>query len=124
MNRPLHLLLALAVLVCSAASASAESEAAIKARMLKRLPTIVSLAQRGAVGENNRGTLTPRGAMSGAESAAVRAENADRQAVYAIIAKKAGTSASVVGKQRAKQIRASAPKGTWVQNPDGSWKKV
>ena len=43
--------------------------------------------------------------------------------LYAIIAKKTGTSATTVGKQRAAQIRSSAPKGTLVQQTNGSWGK-
>ena len=121
MNRPFSILLSLCVFLIGTQLAGADDQSAIKARMSKRLPTIVALAKRGAIGENNLGKLTERGSLSAAEKSVVKAENADRVAVYALIAKKTGTSSAVVGKQRAAQIRAAAAKGTWVQKTDGSW---
>lgn len=124
MNHSLRFLLAFSILLLGATFASADSEADLKSRMSKRLPDVVALLQRGAVGENNKGTLTARGALSTPEKAIVAAENTDRATVYALIAGKTKTSASVVGQQRAKQIRESAASGTWVQQPDGSWEKA
>ncbi len=121
MHRPFRLLLALCVLLAGTHLAGADEQSAIKARMSKRLPTILALAKRGAVGENNLGQLTPRGSLSATEKATVNAENSDRVAVYALIARKTGASPAVVGRQRAAQIRASAAKGTWIQKSDGSW---
>ena len=124
MNHPIRILLAFSILVLGAPLASADSESDLKSRMSKRLPAVVALLKREAVGENNKATLTVRGALSSSEKATVDAENADRRAVYALIAAKTGTSATRVAQARAKQIRASAPSGTWVQLPDGSWKKA
>jgi uncharacterized protein YdbL (DUF1318 family) len=124
MNHPIRILLAFSILLLGAPLASADSESELKARMSKRLPTVVALLKREAVGENNKATLTVRGALSASEKATVDAENTDRLAVYSLIASKAGTSATAVAQARAKQIRASAPAGTWVQLPDGSWKKA
>ena len=124
MNRPFSILLLLSVFLAGMLPAVADDQSAIKARMLKRLPTIVVLAKRGAVGENNLGKLTAKGSMSANEKASVTAENADRVAVYALIAKKAKASAASVGRQRAAQIRKAAKKGTWVQKTDGSWVKA
>lgn len=101
----------------------AASASVLKARMEKRLPIIVSLKKRGLIGENNKGYLTVRGSLTSAQKSAVIAENADRRAVYGIIAAKAKTSAVSVGKTRAASIRKSAPAGTWIQLTNGSWKK-
>ena len=124
MNRSFQILLSFCVFLFGAQFASAASEAELKARMSQRLPTIVALAKRGAVGENNQAQLTARGTMSAAERATVNAENADRRAGYALIAKRAGTSATAVARQRAAQIRSSAAKGTWIQMTDGSWRQA
>ena len=121
MNHPIRILLALCLLLAGTHFAGADEESVIKSRMSKRLPTILALAKRGAVGENKLGQLTPRGSLSAAEKATVNAENSDRVAVYALIAKKAGASPAAVGRQRAAQIRSSAAKGTWIQKTDGSW---
>lgn len=125
MKQSLVTLLSILILVVGLAPvAQADSAGAIKARMAQRLAKVVALKQSGSVGENNQGYLSPRGALSGANKALVNAENADRRAVYQLIATKTKSSASVVGKTRAKSIRSSAPSGTWVQMPDGSWKKA
>lgn len=105
-------------------AAHADTPAQLKARMSERLAKVVALKQNGSVGENNLGFLTPRGSLTAAESAMVNAENSDRRAVYGIIAGKTNSSGAAVGKTRAKSIRSSAPSGTWVQMPDGSWKKA
>ena len=124
MNRSFSILLILSVFFGGLLSAVADDQASIKARMLKRLPTIVALAKRGVVSENNQGQLTPKGSMSASEKVIVNAENTDRVAAYTLIAKKAKASVSSVGRQRAAQIRKSAAKGTWVQKTDGSWVKA
>ena len=105
-------------------AAHADTSSEIKSRMAKRLGQIVALKKSGSVGENNQGYLTVRGNLSAKDSTMVKAENADRKAVYQIIATKAKTSAASVGKTRAASIRKSAAKGTWVQLPSGAWKQV
>lgn len=125
MKQSLVTLFSILILVVGLAPvAQADSAGAIKARMAQRLGQVVALKQNGSVGENNQGYLTARKALSGKNAALLAAENADRRAVYQIIAGKTKSSASVVGRTRAKSIRSSAPSGTWVQMPDGSWKKA
>jgi len=125
MKRSIATLLSIFILMVGLAPATeAASASELKARMAKRLGQIVALKQKGAVGENNLGYLTVKGALSGGESAAMKAENADRRAVYTIIAGKTKSSATTVGKARAKSIRSSAKTGTWVQLPSGAWKKA
>ena len=92
----------------------------LKQRMLDRLPAIVELKNKGIVGENNQGYLEFRGAKKEGEDV-VRAENADRKAVYGAIAKKQGTTPQLVGQRRAQQIAREAEPGQWLQKPDGSW---
>ena len=125
MKRIIATLLSIFILMIGLAPVSeAASSSELKARMAKRLGQMVALKQKGSIGENNQGYLAVRGALSASEAAQVKAENADRRAVYQIIASKTKSSASVVGKARAKSIRSSAAKGTWIQMPDGSWKKA
>jgi uncharacterized protein len=93
-----------------------------KTRMDARLPKVDALKAKGAIGENNRGLLEVR--SQDAEAAGiVSAENRDREAVYAALAKKEGTSADQVGRARAKQLAARSAPGVWVQKEDGSWAK-
>lgn len=118
------LVIAFAFVLGLAPEAHADSAAAIKSRMAKRLPQVVALKQDGSVGENNLGYLTARKALSAEKTKLVATENADRKAVYLLIAAKTKTSATSVGKTRAASIRKSAPKGTWVQLASGAWKQM
>ncbi len=115
-------LLMLAILFAAQCSFAAIADAAgIKERMKARIPVINALKAKGIVGENNKGFLEFRGAKSKAD--VVAAENKDRKAVYAAIAKQQGVSAELVGQRRAAQIAAKSRGGELYQKSDGSWVK-
>ena len=101
-------------------TAFAESAGDIRRRMEQRLSQIDTLKSQEIVGENNRGYLEER-KPGGADT--VAAENRDREAVYALIAKETGAAPDAVGRARAKQIAANSRSGVWVQDEAGSWKK-
>ncbi|MCP5535044.1 MAG: YdbL family protein [Akkermansiaceae bacterium] len=125
MKKPIAMLVAItACFFVGTPASQADNASELKARMEQRLNQVVALKQNGSVGENNLGYLTARKALSGDDAKLVAAENADRKAVYTIIAGKTHSSATTVGKTRAASIRKSAPKGTWVQLADGSWKEM
>jgi len=94
----------------------------IKDRMLSRLPVINELKAQGLVGENNQGFLEFR---SGKKPSAdlINAENSDRQEVYKAIAVRQNATPALVGQTRAAQIAEKEAQGTWIQSPDGAWKK-
>ena len=96
---------------------------AVKQRMAQRLPAIDALRDRGAVGEDNRGFLAARGALSAAENQTMADENSDRGAVYAALAQQTGSSADQVGRARAKQIAQGSKSGVWLQRENGEWYK-
>jgi uncharacterized protein YdbL (DUF1318 family) len=102
---------------------AAENAADIRRRMEQRLPSIDSLKTSEAIGENNRGLLEMRGSGGADASSVVTAENRDREAVYALIAKETGATPDSVGRARAKQISANSRSGVWVQDASGAWKK-
>jgi len=102
----------------------ADTAEEIKVRMAKRLAQIVALKQNESLGENNQGYLSVRKNLSEKDTTLVKAENADRQSIYQIIADKTESSAAIVGRTRAASIRKTALKGTWVQLPNGSWTQV
>ena len=98
----------------------AEDLAAEKARMSQRLAQLDGLKSSGAIGETNRGMVMARTPSAEATKVADE-ENRDREAVYAAIAKRTGSSADQVGRARAKQIASSSAKGVWLQQDDGNW---
>ncbi|OCC14286.1 hypothetical protein DBT_2275 [Dissulfuribacter thermophilus] len=93
-----------------------------KARMLKRIPAILELKQKGIVGENNRGFLELIRQDKRAKKL-VDDENRDRRIIYAFISKQQGVSIDVVERLRAKQIRHKARPGEWLQDQTGRWYK-
>lgn len=113
------LLLFLVSLVTAISPARGQEE--VKARMAARLPVIDALKAKGAVGENNRGYLEFRGPAEKAE--VVKAENADRSALFAGIAAQQGTTAEVVGRRFAVKFRDLARPGEWFQDDAGTWRK-
>jgi hypothetical protein len=88
--------------------------------MEQRIAEVDALKAKGAIGENNRGYLEARGGDAGA---VVAAENKDREAVYAALAKQTGSSADQVGRARAKQIAQRSRAGEWIQDERGEWKQ-
>lgn len=92
------------------------------ASMRARIPEVVDLKDKGVVGEQLDGLL---GVVNGVGSAdaVVRAENADRLAVYKERARSQGvdlpTFMKVMGEERIKQEKA----GRHVQNAQGQWMK-
>lgn len=110
------LLVVAALVLLGALPASAQG---LKERMAARLPVIDDLKARGIVGENNQGYLEFVGPPEKAQ--VVAAENADRQAAYATIARQTGASPEAVGRQRAAQIAQKSMPGVRLQKPDGTW---
>ena len=86
--------LALAALALAGGTVTAHAQDmnAVRQRMEQRLSSLDALKDKGLVGENNRGYLEARGALSPADSSAVAAENADRGIVYAAIARQTGSN--------------------------------
>jgi hypothetical protein len=104
-------------------SLRAEDIQAVRSRMVQRLPKIDEMKEQGVVGENNRGLLEARPGNGTADTAAISAENADRQTVYAALAAKTNTTADEVAKARARHIAASSRPGVWIQDEAGAWSK-
>ena len=112
----------LALLLC-AASAFGVDLATLQKEMKARMPQVIALLDKGAVGSNKQAYLEVRGQLTDAERKIVDAENAARKAVYAEIAKKNNTTIDVVERQRAEQLSKRLPKGkkVWYQTADGKW---
>ncbi len=50
-------------------------------------------------------------------------ENADRKALYGIVASRLGLTIAVVGEGRAESLRNASAPGVWLQAPDNTWYK-
>ncbi|EIQ00569.1 hypothetical protein OpiT1DRAFT_05116 [Opitutaceae bacterium TAV1] len=119
-SRVFFIIAAALVFIVGPVAVQAQDMGALKQRMTQRLPSLDALKASGAVGENNRGLVEVRAAKDDAAKV-VAEENADRQAVYAAIAKQTGSTAAAVGQARAKQIATASKPGVWLQNEKGEW---
>ena len=114
------------------ALSAADDAATIKKNMAERKPKIENLKKAGSVGENKAGYLEAMKKdkddkevkLSDDDTKLIEAENKDRKAVYAAIAKKEGSTVDKVGELRAKQIRSKAAEGEFIQGEDGKWVKA
>ncbi|MEM9025813.1 MAG: DUF1318 domain-containing protein [Verrucomicrobiota bacterium] len=126
LNRFIISLLMLAIcgaVLPSNAAAQDMSEPAIKKRALDRVKAIDGLKASGSIGENKAGFIEARGSVSKQSETLIKSENEDRTALYAIIAKRLGLNAKVVGESRADELRKKSAKGVWVQSKSGKWYK-
>lgn len=110
------------VLACTLGiAAQAADMEAVKNRMIARRAAVRSLVATQKAGENRSGYMEARGTLSAADKKVMEEENGDRKAVYAEIAAKTGASAAQVGAQRAKDLMAKLPAGSWQQDAGGNW---
>lgn len=120
---PLFLsLLALFISALPLAAQDADEEA-IKQRILQRVEQVDALKLSGAVGENNKGLLEQRAMLKPDQTKLMNEENADRRALYAIVAQRLGITSAVVGQGRAADLRKKSAAGVWLQADNGSWYK-
>ncbi|MBT5167866.1 MAG: DUF1318 domain-containing protein [Opitutales bacterium] len=118
----LSLILTLSALAVLPQSANAQAEEnGIKQRILQRVGTVDELKIKALVGENNKGLLEQRAMLAPAQTKVMNEENADRKALYAILAKRLGLSVTVVGQGRAESIRKKSAPKLWIQEPSGKW---
>jgi len=104
-------------------SAKADDVANAKQRIHARQDMIAALKDRGVVGENNRGFVEGRGALSAEENSQVAAENGDRGILYAAVASQTGGTPDQAGRARAKKIVENSKPGVWLQDESGRWYK-
>ena len=93
----------------------------IRDRMKQRLPSIITLKDKGIIGEDSNGYLAFVGTSREGQNI-VNAENADRKTVYQMIAKKTGSTIEVVAEKRAKKLAQNAPSGHYIK-VNGTWIK-
>ncbi len=85
-------------------------------RRKDRYNELISLEEKGAVGENKNGFVEARDAKNaGSSEELIKSENSDRMLIYKAVAEKNGTSVEEVEKLYAKRLQASAPIGAPIE---------
>jgi uncharacterized protein YdbL (DUF1318 family) len=112
----------IALFLAPATLFAAESKEALQKRFKERYPEIRKLKDAGTVGETDAGELEFVAGKNSKASKLVEEENADRHALYELIAKDEGTSADTVAKHAAQRNIEKAKKGDFLKI-DGKWKQ-
>ena len=91
-------------------------------RMKARLPDVMEAKSKGSIGESVDGLLLIRDKKVNSKvEKLVKTENADRNALFKVLAKQTGGDRKLVAKKFAKGIASRAKKGHWFKNPAGNW---
>jgi uncharacterized protein len=115
-------LIALFLLPATLFAADAKKEA-LQKRFKERYPEIRKFKDAGVIGETDTGEVELVEGQKDAKAVKlVEEENADRHALYELIAKEEGTSVDTVAKHAAQRNIEKAKKGDFVKI-DGKWKK-
>ena len=92
--------------------------------MTERLPNVIKAKGAGTVGEGVDGLLHIRGDDDSTElEKMVAAENKDRKALFASLAKKTEGSTAEAAKVFAKAMIGKGKKGHWFRSSKGTWKQ-
>jgi uncharacterized protein YdbL (DUF1318 family) len=111
--------------ICAPAAARANDDSAkLKERFKQRHPQLVELKDGARVGETTEGYVDFVQANYSKDRSAkklVEAENRDRRALYALIAKKAGTAPETVAKRNARRNFNKAKPHHYLKLRSGKW---
>ena len=118
-----NMILVAAALAFAGAAQAADRMAELQERFKQRFTDIRKYKDAGQIGETSTGLLAEvKGAGAGAAKV-VADDNVDRQELYALIAKKEGTSPDVVARTNATRNFQRAKKGDWLKGDDGQWRQ-
>ena len=101
-----------------------QADSSFASTMKERLPEVIKAKGEGSVGEGVDGLLHIRGDDASTElEKMVAAENKDRKALFASLAKKTEGSTAEAAKVFAKAMIGKGKKGHWFRSSKGTWKQ-
>jgi len=95
----------------------------LRARFQARHPQIQKLKSEGVIGETVKGYVDFVKDKPADAEATVKEENADREALYKLLAEKENTTPDKVAERNAKRNFERAKSGEYLQESDGKWRK-
>jgi len=121
--RILNIVLAF-VLSASILQAGEMGKKELKERFKGRFLAIEKQKEAGRIGENREGYLEAvkdEYLQDKAVKELIKAENADRKALYELMAEETGADAKTVARHNAMRIYKNAEPGEYLKKADGSW---
>jgi uncharacterized protein YdbL (DUF1318 family) len=114
------------LILCIPILAHAADKKELQARFEKRYPQVLQYKTQGNVGETTSGLLEavdPKYLSDATLKKLIEDENADRQELYAIIAKDENTTPQIVAERTAQRNFQKAHPGDYLKQADGKWTK-
>ncbi len=93
-------------------------------RIKARLPALYAAKDAGSLGEGADGYVHPRSGANQATTNLIKAENADRKALFVSLAKQNNGSVAAAAKAWAKLMKTKARKGHWFRDANGNWEQL
>ena len=115
-------LMILAIFASSTIALAAPTKKELQAKFEQRYPEVKKYKADGKVGETSAGFLEAVKDADGALSKLIDEENADRRALYELIATDEKVDAGVVAKRAAQRNFKKAAPGEFIKE-DGKWKQ-
>ena len=115
--------LALLVLIPATIFAADQTMESLRERFKTRLPQIQKLKSEGVIGETVKGYVDFVKDKPADAVPIVKDENADREALYKLLADKENTTPEKVAERNAKRNFEKAKPGEYLQESDGKWRK-
>ncbi|MBD3345870.1 MAG: DUF1318 domain-containing protein [Chitinivibrionales bacterium] len=118
--------LLLVVFMAMQSSSEAQSKAELQESMKQRYPELQELRDEGKIGETYRGyveAVTKKAKNDKEIQQLIKTENAERKALYEIIAQDVGTNAEAVGRINANRILQEADPDMYYKTDQGVWKQ-
>lgn len=118
-------LVALALAWVPLVEAPAADKATLKTAFDSRAAALTAAKAAGTLGETTTGLLAiPAAATADAATQELlKTENADRQALFVLLAAETGATTEVVAERYARRAYQEAVPGTCLQKKDGTWAK-
>lgn len=116
----------LMILLAAQSNVAAQSKSELRESMKQRYPRLEKLRDEGKIGETYRGyveAVTDDAAKDRETQDLVKAENADRRALYAIIAQDVGTTPEAVGRINAQRVLEDGDEDMFFKTKAGVWVK-
>lgn len=104
----------------AASTACGDTLNELQARFKARYPQLEALKQAGVIGETDQGTVEAVQPVDGDTARLLRAENADRAALYALLAKREGTTPDHVARRNALRNFSKAEPEEYLKK-EGVW---
>jgi uncharacterized protein YdbL (DUF1318 family) len=116
------LVAALAMLFVPAFAHAAEDEASLQKRFKERFPQLRQLKADGVIGEASEGYVDFVDKKDSKAATVVEEENADRKALYKLLAEKEGTTPDKVAEVAGARALKKAKPGEYIKQ-GGKWTK-